>query len=126
VQNLLSPGLLSRNLKTKIYRTIILPVVLYGCETWSLTLREKRRLRVFENRASRRIFGSTRDEVTGEWRKLHNEELNVLYSSSNIVRVIKSRRMSWAGHVARMGRGEGYTRFWRGNLGERDHWETPA
>jgi len=80
-----------------------MPVVLYGCETWSLTLREERRLRVFENRVLRRIFGPKRDETTWEWRKLHNEELNDLYSSPNIVRVIKSRRMGWAGHVARMG-----------------------
>jgi hypothetical protein len=89
-----------------IYRTIILPVVLYGCETWSLTLREERRLRVFENRVLRRIYGPRRDEVTGEWRRLHNEELIDLYSSPNIVRVIKSRRMRWAGHVALWGRGE--------------------
>jgi hypothetical protein len=81
--------LLSKNLKIKIYRTIILPVVLHGCETWSLTLREKRR--VFEIRALRRVFGPKRDEVTGEWRKLHNEELNDLYSLPNIVRVVKSR-----------------------------------
>ena len=81
----------------------ILPVVLYGCETWSLPLREERRLRVFENRVLRRVFGPRRDEVTGEWRKLHNEELNDLYSLPNIVRVVKSRRMRWAGHVARMG-----------------------
>jgi hypothetical protein len=87
---------------TGIYRTIILPVDLYGCETWSLTLREERRLRVFENRVLRRIFGSRRDEVTGEWRKLQIEELIVLYCSPNIVRVIKSGRMRWAGHVARM------------------------
>ena len=84
------------------YRTIILPVVLYGCETWSLTWREERRLRVFENRVLRRIFGPKRDERTGEWRKLHNEELNGLYSSPSMVRVIKLRRMRWAGHVARM------------------------
>jgi hypothetical protein len=77
-------------------------VVLYGCETWSLTLREEHRLRVFENRVLRRIFGPKRDEVTGEWRKLHNEELRDLYSSPNIVRIIKSR-MRWVGHVARMG-----------------------
>ena len=84
-------------------RTIFLPVVLYGCETWSLTLREERRLRVFENRVLRRIFGPKTDGVTGERRKLHNEKLNDLYSAPNIVRVIKSRRMRWAGHVARVG-----------------------
>jgi len=78
-------------------------VVLYGCETWSLTLREELRLRVFENRVLRKVFGPKRDEVTGEWGKLHNEELNDLYYLSNIVRVVKSRRMRWAGHVARMG-----------------------
>jgi len=100
VQNLLSSRLLSKNLK--IYRTIILPVVLYGCEAWSLTSREERKLRVYENMVLRRIFGSRRDEVTGEWRRLHNEELNDLYSSPSIVQVIKSRRMRWAGHVARM------------------------
>jgi hypothetical protein len=74
----LSSRLLSRNVKVKIYRTIILPVVLYGCETWSLTLREEHRLEVFENRVLRRIFGPKRDEVTGEWRKLLNEELHNL------------------------------------------------
>jgi len=79
VQNLLSSRLLSKNLKIKICRNIILPVVLYGCEIWSLTLREERKLRVFENRVLRRVFGSKRDEVTGEWRKLHNEELRDLY-----------------------------------------------
>jgi len=110
VQNLLSSSLLSKKLKIKIYRTMILPVVLYGCETWSLTLREERRLRVFENRVLRRVFGPKRDEVTGKWRKLHNEELNDLYSLPNIVRVVKSRRMRWAGHVARMGEGRGVYR----------------
>jgi hypothetical protein len=95
--------LLSRNIKVKIYKTIILPVVLYGFETYSLTLREEHRLRVFENRVLRRIFGPKRDEVTGEWRRLHNEELHNLYSSPDIIRQIKSRRMRWAGHVARMG-----------------------
>jgi hypothetical protein len=89
--------------KIKIYRTIIFPVVLYMCETWSLTLREERRLRVFESRVLRRVFGLRRDEVKGEWRKLHNDELNDLYSLPNIVRVVKARRMRWAGQVASMG-----------------------
>jgi len=102
--------LLSKNLKIKIYRTIILPVVLYGCETWSLTLREERRLRVYEHRVLRKLFGPKRDEVTGEWRKLHNEELNDLYSLPNIARVVKSRRMGLAGHVARMGEDRGVYR----------------
>ena len=109
-----------KNLKFKIYRTIILPVVLYGCETWSLTLREERRLRVFKNRVLERIFGPKRDEVTGEWRKLHNEKLNDLYCSPNIARLIKSRRMRRAGHVARMGRGVTYTGFWWGNPRDRE------
>jgi hypothetical protein len=78
-------------------------VVLYGCETWSLTLREEHRLRVFENRVMRRIFGPKRDDVKGDLRKLHNEELHNLYSSPNIIRLMKSRRMRWAGYVARMG-----------------------
>ena len=110
MQNLLSSSLLSKNVKIKIYRTIILPVVLYWCETWSLTLREEHRLRVFENRVLRRIFGPRRDEVAREWRKLHNEELNDLYSSLRIVRVIKSRRIMWAGHVARIGERRGVDR----------------
>jgi hypothetical protein len=88
---------------SRIYKTIILPVVLYGCETCSLTLREEHRLRVFENSVLRRIFGPKRDEVTGEWRKLHNEELHDLYFSPSIIRIIKSRRMRWAGHVVRKG-----------------------
>jgi hypothetical protein len=83
--------------------------VVYGCETWSLTLREKRRLRVFENRVLRRIFGPKRDEVTGEWRRLHNKELRPMYCSPDIIRVVKARRLKWAGHVARMGRGEVHT-----------------
>jgi hypothetical protein len=80
------------------------------CETWSLTSREERSLRVFENRVLRRIFGPKRDEVTMEWRKLHNEELHDLYSPPTIVQVIKSRRMRWAGHVAQMGEGRGVYR----------------
>jgi len=111
--------LLSKNLKIKIYRTVILPVVLYGCETWSLTLREERKLKVFENRVLRRIFGPRRDEVTGEWGRLHNEELNDLYSSPNNVRVLKSRRMRWAGHVARMGEERGVYRVLVGKPGGR-------
>ena len=99
--------ILSKNLKNKIYRTIILPVVLYGYETWSLTLREERRLRVFENKVLRRISGPRRDEVTGDWRRLHNEEINDLYTSPNIVRLKKSRRMRWVGHVTRMGEERG-------------------
>jgi hypothetical protein len=100
----LSSRLISKSLKIKIYKTVIFPVVLYGCETWSLTLREEHRLRIFENKVSRRIYGPKREE-DGSWRKLHNDELQSLYSSPNIVRVIKSRRMRWAGHVARMGKG---------------------
>jgi len=111
VQNLLSSRLLSKNLKIKIYRAIILPVVLYGCEAWSLIFREERRLWVFDNMLLRRIFGPRRDEVTGEWRRLHNEELNDLYCSPNIVRVLKSRRMRWAGHVARMDEERGVYRI---------------
>jgi hypothetical protein len=88
--------------KVRTYKTIILPVVLYGCETWSLTVREEYKLRVFENRVLRRILGPKRDGATGGWRKLHNEELPTLYSSPSIIRIIKWRRMKWAGHVARM------------------------
>ena len=91
-------------MKNKIYKTIILPVVLYGCETWSLTLRKEWWLRVIGNRNLRRIFGPKRDE-NGEWKRFHNEELHSLYRSPNIVRVIKSRRLRWAGHVVRMEEG---------------------
>ncbi|KAJ4448759.1 hypothetical protein ANN_00150 [Periplaneta americana] len=94
---------LSKNLKVRIYKTVILPVLLYGCETWTLTLREEHRLRVFDNKVLRKIFGAKRDEVTGEWSKLHNTELHALYSSPDIIRNLKSRRLRWAGHVARMG-----------------------
>jgi hypothetical protein len=110
VQSLLSSRLLSRNLKVKIYKTIILPVVLYGCETWSLILREEHGLRVFENRVLRRLFGPKRDEVTGEWRKLHNGELYNLYSSPDIIRQIKLTRIRWAVHMARMGEGRNVCR----------------
>jgi hypothetical protein len=95
-------------LKIKIYKTVILPVVLYGCETWSLNLGKEHRLRVFENRVLR-IFGPKRKE-DGSWRKLHNDELHDLYSSPNIARLIKSRKMRWAGHVARIGEGRGVYR----------------
>jgi hypothetical protein len=121
VQNLLPSIFLSKNLKIKIYRIIILPVVLYGCETWSLTLREKHRLRAFENRVLRRIFGPKRDKETWQWKKLHNEELNNLYSTPNIVWVIKSRRLSWVGLVARMGMGRGVYRVLGGR--PRRRWE---
>jgi hypothetical protein len=114
--------LLSKNLKVKIYRTIILPMDLYGCETWSLTLREERRLRVYENRVLRKVFGPKRDEVTGEWRKLHNEELNDLYPLLNIVRVVKSRQMRWAGHVAGMGKDKVVHRVLVASLRVRGHW----
>jgi hypothetical protein len=105
---------LSRNVKVKIYKTIILPVILYGSRTWSLTLREERRLRVFENRVLRRIFRPKRVEVTGEWRKLQSKELHNLYSSPDIIRQIKSRRMRWAVHVARMGWGRNLYRVLMG------------
>jgi hypothetical protein len=101
--NRLSSRLLSKNLKIRIYKTIIMPIVLYGCETWSLILREEHSLRVFENRVLRRIFGQKRDEVTGDWKELHNEELHDLYPSPSIIRIIMSRRMRWVGHVARTG-----------------------
>jgi hypothetical protein len=94
---------------------------LYGCETWSLTLREEHRLRVFENRVLRRIFGPKWDEVTGEWRKMHNEELLNFYSSPDIIRQIKSRRMRWAGHVARMGEERNVYRVLVGKLEGKYH-----
>jgi hypothetical protein len=87
-------------------------VVLYGCETWSLTLKEEHRLRVFENRVLRRILFPKRDEVTGEWRKLHNEELRDLYSLSSIIKMIKSRMLRWTGHVARLGRRIMHIEYW--------------
>jgi hypothetical protein len=102
VQNLLSSSVLSKDLKIRIYKTINLLVVLHGCETWSLTLREEHRLRVYENRVLRRIFGPKRDEVTGEWRKLLNEELCDLYFLPSIIRIIKLRTVRWVGNIARM------------------------
>ena len=102
LEKILSSRLLSKNLKVKTYKTIILPVALYGCKTRSLTLREEHRLRVLGNKVLRKIFGAKKDEITGEWRKLHNPELHALYSSPNINRSLKSRRLRWAGHVARM------------------------
>jgi hypothetical protein len=99
----LSFSILPKNIMLKKYRSRTLLVVVCGLETWSLTLREECRMRVFKNRVLRRIFGPRRDEEPGEWRGLHQEELYALYSSPNIIRVITSRRMRWAGHVARMG-----------------------
>jgi hypothetical protein len=126
VPNILSSSLLSKNIKIKKYKTTILPVILYGCETWLLTLRENYRLRVLEKRVLRKLFGPKRDEVTGKWRKLHNEEFNDLYSSSNITWLMKLKRMKWAGDVALWVRGEVHTGFWWGNLRERDHLEDPG
>jgi hypothetical protein len=97
------PSAFPENIKIKMYRTITLPVVLYGCATWSLTMRKEHRLRVLESRVLRKIFGPKRDEVAGEWRRIHNVELRDLYSSPYIIRVINSIRMGLAGHVARMG-----------------------
>jgi hypothetical protein len=105
VQHLLSSSLLSKNIKSKIYRAIILPVILYECETWSIILKDERRLRLSENRVLRRIYGVKRGELKGEWRKLHNEELNDLYFSPNIGRVTKSIRVRWAGRVEYTERG---------------------
>jgi hypothetical protein len=116
--------LLSKNLKIKIYRSIILPVVLYGCETWPLTLSEERRPRILEKMVQRRLFGPARDEVTGEWIKRNSEELNDMYYSPNIFRVIKSRRMRWAGQV--WGRIKVYTGFGGETLGRESTWKTLA
>jgi hypothetical protein len=99
-QNLLSSHLLSKNIKIRLYKSIILPELLYGCETWSLTLREEHRLKMFVNRVLRRLFGPKRNEVIAGGRKLHNAELYNSYPSPSIVRMIKSRRLRWAGHAA--------------------------
>jgi hypothetical protein len=116
--------LLSKNLKIKIYRTKILPVILYRRETLSLTLWEERRL--FDNRVVRKIVGPKRDEVTGEWSKLHKKELNILYSPPNIAQVIKSRRIRKVGHVARTGEGRGVYSGLVGKPGKRDDWGDPG
>jgi hypothetical protein len=101
-----------KNVRIRIYETIILSVVLCGYETWSLILREEHRLRVFENRVVRRIFGPKRDAMAGGWRKLHNEELHNLYSAPSIIRMVKSRSMRRAGHVARTGRRGIHIGYW--------------
>jgi hypothetical protein len=108
--------LLPKNIKIKIYRTIILPVGFYGCETWSLTLREEHRLRLFQNRVLRRIFGPKTDDITGDWRRQHKEEVYDLYSSPNTILVIKSRRMRCAGRVACMGERRGAYRIFVGEI----------
>jgi hypothetical protein len=112
-----------KNVKLKIYRTIISSVGFYGCENCSLTLSEERRLRVSENRVLRRIFGLKRDEVTESWRKLHNDELHNLYFSSSIIRMIKSRKVRWAGHVVSMGQRKIYIEYWWECQKEGDHKE---
>jgi hypothetical protein len=109
---------LSRNVKVKIYKTMIVPVVLYGHETWSLILREEHRLKVFEKRVLKGIFGPKRDKVKGEWRKLHSRTPHNMYSSPHVIRQIKSRRMWWrgGGKCHAWERGEMCTGFW---------WESP-
>jgi hypothetical protein len=119
VQNLLSSRLLSKSVKCGIYKPIILSVVFYGRITWSLPLREEHRLSVFENRVLRRLFGPSKDEVTGGWRKLSNEELNNLHTSPSIIGVMKSRRMRWAGYVAQMVIREMHVGYWWENQNER-------
>jgi hypothetical protein len=119
----LSSHLLPRNVEVKIHKTIILPVVLYGCKTWSLTLQEEQRLRVFENTVLKRIVGPRRDEITGYWRKMHKEELQLLYSSPNIIRRSKSSTMRSVGHVARMGEKRKVYRVLVGKPEGRDHSE---
>jgi hypothetical protein len=114
---------MSRKVKVKIYKTTVLPLVLYSCETWSLTLRKEHRLRVFENRVLRGISGTKRDGATGQWIKLHRGELHILYSSPDIIRQIKSRTMRWAGHVARMGEGRNVCRVFVGKPEGKNHLE---
>jgi hypothetical protein len=122
----LSFHLLSKNVNIKIYKTIILPVVLFGCEIWLVPIKEEHALMVFENRVLWRIFGRNRNEVTGGWRKLRDEEHHNLYcsySSLNIISMIKSRRMRWVGHVAHMGEMRMHKKFWLRNLKGGDHSE---
>jgi hypothetical protein len=120
VQNLLSSRLLYKNIKIRIYETVTLPVVLYGCGIWSFILREEHRLMVLENRVLRRTFGPKGNEVTGGYRKLHNEELHNLYSSISIIGMIKSRRIRRKDHVARMGRKEMHVGYWWESQKEED------
>ena len=123
-RRILFSSLLSTNTKIKIYRTIILPVVLHRHEMWSPTLREKHRLWVFENRVQRRMLGAEREKVTGERRRLNNEELHDLYSSPNFLQVAKSTQMRQVGHMAHMRRGEVHTGFWLGTLRKEVTWKT--
>jgi hypothetical protein len=121
VQNLLSSHLLSKNIKIKIYKTIILPVALYGCETWYLILMEEHRLKVFENRVLSRICGPNMDEIIGGWRKLHNEKFHNLYFSPYIIKMIKSGHTRWEGRVACMERRGKHIGYWWESQKERDH-----
>jgi len=123
MQNFLSSSLLSKNIKIKICRNLILPVVLYGCEIWPLTVKEVQKLRVLESTVLRRMFGPKRDKVTGEWRRLHNEEVNDLHFLLNIIQVIKSVRMRWSEQVVWWGREEVNTGLCWGILREREHLE---
>ena len=121
--NISSSSLLTKEINTLMYITVLLLAVSYGCEVWSLTSREAYRLRVFENKMLREIVWLQRDEITREWRRLHNEKLYELYCSTDTITVIKSRIIIWAGNVARMGRVDMRTGFWRGDLMDRDHLE---
>jgi hypothetical protein len=123
VQNLLFSHLLSKSIKIKIYKIIILPVGLYRCETWSLILREEHRLKVFEDSVLRKMFGPERNKVTGGSRKLHDEEFHNFYSSRSKIRMIKSRKMRRTGHVARTGRRGMHVGYWLEHQMKRDDWE---